>query len=172
MKYANALAALVAIGAAAAAAADVRYVEVPVAHVEPIIERVRYVEPAERCRVEEVERHRVARHRATTSPVVGAILGGALGHAVGHRKRNKQVGAVVGAVLGGAIAHDIAHGVERPRHVFLVRREVCDVVRRAKREERVTGYLVTYRYGGQTYRSRLMRRPGASIRIRVQIGPA
>lgn len=174
MNYANALVALAAIAAATAAQADVRYIEVPVEHVEPIVERVRHVEPEERCWFEEVEHRHAVRHRAAAVPVVGAILGGALGHAMGHKKRNKQVGAVVGAVLGGAIAHDAVHDARRhaPRRTRVARQEVCDVVNRVKREERVTGYMATYRYAGKTYRSRVTRHPGDSIRVRVQITPA
>ena len=168
---------VVALALTGVAAAQVRYVEVPVEDIEPIIEDIRYVEPEERCRFETVrERARHDSHPHASAPIVGAVLGGALGHAMGHKKRNKQVGAVVGAVLGGAIAHDIAHDSTRagahPRRIRLVRQEVCDVADRVKQEKRVTGYMVTYRYGGETYRSRLAHRPGANIRIRVQIGPA
>ena len=169
-------AALALTVASTTAWADVLYHEVPVLDVEPIKETVRVVEPEQRCWHEEVRQRPPVEARGATAPLVGALVGGMIGNAVGHNKRNKQVGAVVGALLGGSVGHDIARrnqardsGVRRIR---TVRQEVCETVDRTRTEERVTGHLVTYRYAGETYRSRMTYRPGETIRIRVRVTPA
>ena len=161
----------------AAASADVQYHEVPVLDVEPIMTAVEVVEPQERCWFEntrERPRFRRGQHSATT-PLLGALIGGAVGNAVGHNKRNKQIGAIVGAAIGGSIGHDISRrDRERAasvRRIRTVQREVCEVVDRTSVEQRVTGYMVTYRYAGDTYRARMAERPGESIRIRVRVTP-
>ena len=112
------------------------------------------------------------RARSATGPILGAIVGGALGNAVGHKKRNKQVGTVVGAVLGGSIGADIAR-----RHrgygenVRYSSREVCSVVHEERHEERLAGYRVTYRYGGETYTTEMDHDPGDSLRVQVRVTP-
>lgn len=160
--------------ATATAAADIRYIEVPVADVEQIIETVRRVTPEERCSTELRERRSVDAPRSASAGVLGAVVGGAIGHAVGHKKRNKQVGAAVGALLGGAIASDMARQAryDAASDTRLVREEVCEIVRRVRTSEEVAGYLVTYRYADATYRTRMDREPGERIRIRVAVSPA
>jgi uncharacterized protein YcfJ len=107
--------------------------------------------------------------RSYTAPIAGAIIGGALGNAVGHHKRNKQVGAVVGALLGGSIGADIARHRARPGYR---EREVCDVRYDERREAQLAGYDVTYRYAGSEFMTRMDRRPGAHIPVRVHVSPA
>ena len=151
------------------ALADVQYAEAKVLDVEPIVERIEYVEPKERCWFE-TRRYRA--ERSASTPLVGALIGGAIGNALGHNKRNKQVGAVVGAVLGGSIAHDVSRRQAYAAPERRVRREVCEVVDRTTYRERVTGYLVTYRYAGETHRARMASEPGETIRVRVRVSPA
>lgn len=175
MSRRNALRILLVFGGLAAflmlpAAADAQYDHATVLDVEPIVERVRTAVPRERCWFETVRERRHA--SSASAPLVGALVGGALGNAVGHRKRNKQVGAVVGAVLGGAIAHDISRHNARHAPARRVRREVCEVVEEARYRERPSGYLVTYRYNGKTYRARMDERPGETIRVRVRVSPS
>lgn len=154
------------------AMADVRYADAPVTGIEPIVETVAHVEPKEHCWFEDVPVRGVS-HSATT-PLLGALIGGAIGNAVGHKKRNKQVGAVVGALIGGSIAADISREETRHRVVSSrrVRRQVCEVVDETTYRREVTGYLVTYEYAGQTYQSRMRKRPGDYVRVRVTVGPA
>ena len=161
----------------AVALADVEYHDVPVLDVEPIMTAVEVVEPQERCWFEKAHASpRIRRGEpSATTPLLGALIGGAVGNAVGHNKRNKQIGAIVGAVIGGSIGHDISrHDRARAgsvRRIRTVQREVCEVVDRTSVEQRITGYMVTYRYAGETYRARMTRRPGESIRVRVRVTP-
>lgn len=138
---------------------------------DPIYETVSYTVPVEQCRDETVG-YREPQGRSATAPIVGAIVGGAIGNAVGHKKRNKQVGAVVGAVLGGSIGADIARrhrGYGDP--VGYRTRQVCSVYHEEHHEERLTGYRVTYRYGGETYTTHMDHDPGARLRVRVDVTP-
>ena len=50
-------------------------------------------------------------------------------------------------------------------------REVCSTVYERVEEERLTGYDVSYAYGGQTYKTRMRRDPGSTVRVRVQVEP-
>ena len=168
--------AFVCVTAPAAAIAGTQYHQAPVLDVEPIMATFEVVEPEERCWFEDVRQRPRDAAQSATAPLVGALIGGAVGNAVGHKKRNKQIGAVVGAVLGGSIGHDIARR-ERARtgsvrKVRVVTQEVCRTHDRRRTEQRVAGYLVTYRYGGETYRTRMDHRPGDTIRVRVRVTPA
>ena len=50
--------------------------------------------------------------------------------------------------------------------------QVCDVVNEYQEEERLTGYDVTYVYGGKTYNTVMPHDPGRSLRVRVRVSPA
>ena len=155
--------------ASASVLAQTEYGWAPVTSVAPVYESVTVVEPREECRDERVA-YREGRGSATPS-ILGAIIGGALGNAVGHKKRNKQVGVAVGALLGGSIGADIGrrHRTYNPVSYGTQRR--CHVVEQTRREQRLSGYDVTYEYGGTTYRTRMQRDPGDSVRVRVRVTP-
>ena len=148
-----------AIGAQAAS----HYDSARVIDVIPVYETVRYAMPVENCRAQTV---RLPQYQASgTAPIIGAVIGGAVGNAVGHKKRNKQVGALIGAVLGATIGNDIANA--SPNRARYGTRHYCDTYTEYRNEERLLGYDVSYEYAGQTYTSRMKRRPGDEIRIRV-----
>ena len=148
-----------------------RYQYAEVLAAEPIYHRVAYTVPVEQCRQQTVA-YREPQARSYTGPILGAIVGGAIGNAVGHKKRNKQVGVAVGAVLGGTIGADIARRNRSYAHdVRYGTEEVCSVVHEEHAEERLEGYDVTYRYGGQTYTTRMDRHPGSTLRVQVSVTP-
>ena len=151
--------------------ADQNLQEVPVISSYPVYQTVVREEPREQCYIEEVAR-RQSRGKSATPAIVGTILGGALGNALGSKKSNQRVGAVVGGVLGYSIGKDV--GRRHADHYGAVRseeREVCSTVYERIEEERLTGYDVSYAYGGQTYKSRMRRDPGSTVRVRVQVEP-
>ena len=150
-----------AVGAQAAS----HYESARVIDVIPVYETVRYAVPVEDCRAQTV---RLPQYRVSgTAPMIGAVIGGALGNAVGHKKRNKQVGAVVGAVLGASIGNDIANASPDRARVRYGTRHYCETFTEFRTDDRLLGYDVSYEYAGQTYTSRMKRRPGDEIRIRV-----
>ncbi len=163
--------ALVATLVPGVALAGGRYQYAEVLASEPLYETVSYSVPTERCRPETVA-YDEPRARSATAPILGAIIGGAVGNAVGHKKRNKQVGTVVGAILGGSIGADV--GRRRASYgegVRYVTENVCSTVYEEHVEERVAGYRVTYRYGGETYTTELDHDPGDSLRVAVHVTP-
>ena len=151
--------------------ADQNLQEVPVISSYPVYQTVVREEPREQCYIEEVAR-RQSRGKSATPAIVGTILGGALGNALGSKKSNQRVGAVVGGVLGYSIGKDV--GRRHAEYYGAVRyeeREVCSTVYERIEEERLTGYDVSYAYGGQTYKSRMRRDPGSTVRVRVHVEP-
>jgi uncharacterized protein YcfJ len=153
------------------ALAEHRYQYAKVLASDPIYETVSYSVPVEQCRDETVAYHE-AGGRSATGPILGAIIGGALGNAVGHKKRNKQVGTAVGAILGGSIGADVARRQRSyGENVRYSTREVCSVRHEQRYEERLAGYRVTYRYGGETYTTDMDRDPGSSLRVQVRVTP-
>lgn len=152
------------------AMADHGYQYARVLSSDPVYETVTYSEPVEQCRDEPVT-YRDDRGYSATPTIVGAIIGGALGNAVGHHKRNKQVGTVVGAVLGGSIGHDVGRRNRGDDDIRYGTRQVCTVVHQEHQEDRLVGYQVTYRYGGETYSTRLDHDPGDMLRVRVHVTP-
>ena len=153
------------------ALADHRYQYAKVLSSHPIYETVSYSVPIEQCRDETVT-YQEPRARSATGPILGAIIGGAIGNAVGHKKRNKQVGTAVGAILGGSIGADISRRHrERQSSPYYSTEEVCTTVYEDRQEEELTGYRVTYRYGGETYTTMMDRDPGSSLRVSVDVTP-
>lgn len=146
------------------------FAQADVIRVDPQYETVRREVPREVCRTEDVPRPRS--QYSVTSPVLGAVIGGALGNAVGHGDRNKKVGAVIGALLGGAVGHDIARREQvRDGGYDYERRDACRVETSYEEDEQLTGYEVTYRYGGETYTTFMDRDPGPRLRVRVDVTP-
>ncbi len=153
------------------ALADGRYQYAQVLASDPIYQTVSYTVPVEQCRQERVAYYDDRGRASATGPILGAIIGGALGNAVGHKKRNKQVGTAVGAVLGGSIGADIARRNRSYGGTRYATEEVCSTVHEERVEEQLTGYHVTYRYGGETYHTTMARDPGSSLRVRVSVTP-
>ncbi len=152
------------------ATAATTYDRADVVSVHPVYETVAFSTPVEQCHEERVA-YRSGRASAT-GPILGAIIGGAIGNAVGHKKRNKQVGTAVGALLGGSIGADVSRRNRYGERVSYRTEEVCDVVHETREEERLMGYDVSYVYGGTTYRTRMNRHPGDTLRVRVRVSPA
>ena len=151
--------------------ADQNLQEVPVISSYPVYQTVVREEPREQCHIEQVAR-RQSRGKSATPAIVGTILGGALGNALGSKKSNQRVGAVVGGVLGYSIGKDV--GRRHAEYYGAVRyeeREVCSTVYERIEEERLTGYDVSYAYGGRIYKTRMRRDPGSTVRVRVQVEP-
>lgn len=137
----------------------------------PVTDRVRISTPRERCWDEEVAVETERRGSdSMTGTIVGGLIGAAIGNAVGHHSTNKKVGAVAGGLLGASIGRDASRDKNREVHYEQARR--CETVDEVEYEERVVGYDVTYRYGGETRTARMDRDPGNSLRVRVDVTPA
>lgn len=145
-----------------------------VTSVEPISRTIERSIPREECWTEKVRYEEpVDDQRSYTGTILGGIIGGALGNAVGHKKKNKQIGTAVGAVLGASVGNDISNrGYSNSRSRVSYRNERrCETHNETTYEEEVIGYHVWYRYHGDEYKTRMDRRPGDKIKVRVNVEP-
>ena len=155
---------LLAISGAANAAV---YDYAKVLSAQPIVRYVTVKTPVRECWQETeyystYERRRGSGGRA----LAGAVIGGVIGHQFGSG-RGKDAATVAGSMIGAAIGHGPARRVEVAQPV-----ERCATRYEQRREQRIDGYDVLYRYHGQTYSTRMPYDPGKKIKVRVDIRPA
>ena len=114
-------------------------------------------------------------HNNAGGTLLGAIIGGALGNQVG-KGDGRKAATIGGAVIGGAIGNNVARNNDRNDN-YDQYRDNSGVVRRCRTVsdnsgyQGASGYNVTYRYGGQTYRSMLNYNPGRTMRVTVDVRP-
>jgi uncharacterized protein YcfJ len=180
----NAIALTVAaavLGLGLAAPADARAPRAEfgqVVRVDPIIDRVEVPISREECWSQPVTYrepvvYRTHRSRDRAPAVMGAIVGGVIGNQFGSGS-GRDAATVAGAALGYAAVRDSQrHG----SHYYAGDRQVtrheqrCEVRTSYRIEEQVTGYDVTYRYRGQTYRTVTDYHPGDRIELMVDVRP-
>ncbi len=136
-----------------------------VVHVKPLKEIVRVPVTERECWDEEVTH---APRRTPAGIIAGGIIGGAVGNAMGRGHRDQGIATVAGTVLGGVIGNAVANEGRRP-HVDRERR--CRVSEKFYEEERLSGYLVTYRYRGREFTREMAERPGRFVTVRVRVEP-
>ncbi len=126
----------------------------------------------------------------TVATVIGGVLGAALGSQVGGgsaRYATSAIGTLVGGIAGQQV-YEQSQRNRYPQRVGTVR--VCDPVPVDSNgyssgydnngygqygqvnDSRVSGYDVTYEYGGRTYTTRTSYNPGNRIRVRVNVSPS
>ena len=124
----------------------------------------------------------------TVATVIGGVLGAALGSQVGGGSA-RYATAAIGSLVGGIAGQKVYQNSQRNRYPRTGTVEVCDPVQVDNNgysngygqsnygrygqvnDSRVTGYDVTYEYGGRTYTTRTNYNPGNRIRIRVDVRP-
>lgn len=144
-----------------------------VVQVEPILEVVD--QPAYRqCWDEPVtyrEPPRYVRHHGPGAPaVLGAIVGGVIGNQFGHGS-GRAASTAFGAMLGHEMVRDSQGGYYAGGREFTRYERLCAPREGYRREQRVTGYDVTYRYQGRLYRTVTDYPPGESLQVRVDVSP-
>jgi uncharacterized protein YcfJ len=133
-----------------------------------VYEPVRVRAPREVCTEEPVTERVV--HRGSADPgavLFGAVLGGVVGHQFGGGS-GKDVATAAGALIGAnhAAQHTYRDGHVTERTVYETR---CETVHKARYEQVLDGYNVTYRYHGRLYHTFTERHPGSRIRVRVDV---
>ena len=85
----------------------------------------------------------------------------------------KGKGRIVGAVTGVIIGSSLARDTRPPRGARVVRNveRVCRRTVTHHEEERIDGYIVSYRYKGVVRTTRMSYAPGRRIRVRVSVAP-
>jgi uncharacterized protein YcfJ len=123
----------------------------------------------------------------TGDVLVGGVIGGVIGNQLGRKgSSGARAGATIaGAIIGSALAGESSSNNrrhrrnEQPRISRLESRPSYDVrpVKRCENttethyEQRLQGYDVTYRYRGETYKTRTNRHPGNRIKLQVSVKP-
>ncbi len=141
----------------------VRYMErVRVTHVEPIIEYVEVPARGHRnCWTEE----RVGTHRSDGSgAIAGGIIGGVIGNHVG-RHGDRDLATVAGVVIGAAVGNEMER--RHDGQTYVERDRYCEGGRHTVREERISGYRVSYHHMGRTHVEVMDHDPGSHIEIEV-----
>ena len=146
-----------------------RYVEVQVPHRE-CWDEVQYIDVPKRHR----GRHHYRGSAGAT--ITGGIIGGVIGRQFGDGD-GRDAMTVVGTLVGAAIGNDIHRSRHRDRgyvrhHVRTETVTRCTTSYSTEERREVDGYLVTYRYNGRRYRTRMDDRPGNRIPINVEVSPA
>ena len=141
---------------------------------QPIINYVTVKTPVREC-WEEMQYYTVDRRprHGGGATLVGALIGGVIGHQFGSGRGN-DAATVAGTLIGAAVGSDATRRRYEGHDVERVARPVerCETRYRSRREERIDGYRVTYRYHGQKYVTEMPYDPGRKIRVRVDVRPA
>ena len=132
----------------------------------PIYRTVTHRVPVEKCYVETV---RVDHRHNDDATLVGGLIGAAIGHNLGHGKHHKGARTVAGAIIGASIANSATRHNNHSEYRDVER---CNTRYEIERHREVVGYDVTYRYRGETYRTRTDSHPGDRIRVSVSVRPA
>jgi uncharacterized protein YcfJ len=134
---------------------EIFYDKARVINVKPIVEIVEVPVEDRECWTEEVTG---TRHRNNS----GA------GHQVG-RGDGKKVATVAGTIIGAAVGNEM--GKKQRHQPYAHTEHHCRVSEEYYEEERIRGYQVTYRYGGETFMTEMDRDPGKFLRLRVKLTP-
>lgn len=121
--------------------------------------------PRQECWTEDVSVQVQPQARSYTGPIIGGLAGGLLGHEIGKGKGNvlaTAAGAVAGAVVGDRLGNP-----QQPPQYATQQVPRCRMVNDVKQE--LSGYNVTYRYGGRDVTVRLPYNPGSTVRVSVGV---
>ncbi len=141
-----------------------------VTNVEPIFRTLRINAPRQECWDEERTTYNPG-YQSGTPTIIGGLIGGVIGNQFG-KGHGKQVATVAGALLGGSIARDSQYRNSGGGHATTRVETACRTVNDYQTEQRIEGYMVSYKYRGQTYTSRMNREPGDRVRVRVRVSLA
>lgn len=158
--------------------------------VDPIVTRRVTTEPESRCiwvredqpryyrdarghwrhtyRQDRYERRYEHRHRSAAPSIIGGLLGSLVGYQFGGG-HGKTALTIAGAIAGASIGNQIAHGNNDDYSSHRVQR--CHTTDQSRVVKKNDGYLVTYRYNGETFTKRTSTRPGKRIPVNVRVTP-
>lgn len=174
MGSATLLAALLAAPTAQAGHDDNRHTTATYADVvssKPIYHDVEITTPREECWKERVVRKEENPHWGVTAQTVtGGLIGGVIGNqAVNGSKRDAAT--VLGALIGASVGANRASKQQANTAEYVAYEQRCRTVQEHRTEQRLEGYDVSYRYGGQLYHTRLPYDPGRRLRVQVSVSP-
>lgn len=149
-----------------------------VLRVDPIIETWDRPVQRDQCWREPVSYREPARYRQPrrdrAPAVLGAIVGGVIGSQFGSGG-GRDAATAAGALLGYQAVRDDQRrhggGYYEGAREYTRYEQRCEVNTEYFREERVTGYNVTYRYNGEVYNTVTDYHPGERLPVQVEVRP-
>ena len=138
-----------------------------VVHVEPIYTSVRIATPQRECYQTPQYHSSNSQYQSYTSTIAGGIIGGVVGNQFGGGS-GKKIMTAAGALLGGSVGRDLNNQNNSQQVSY---REECHVTQRYQQESRIDSYLVTYKYKGQRYTTKMNHRPGKRIPVQISVRP-
>lgn len=146
------------------------YDKARVLHVEPIVRTIRVSTPRQECYQEEV-RHPVyvENRHSDGAAVVGGIIGGIVGHKLG---KGRGGATIAGTLIGASLAKNASRHKDHGEYYEDISYEDRCVTRVSYHtEERIDGYIVTYRYKGEKFTTRMPYDPGKFVKVAVNVSP-
>jgi len=146
-----------------------------IVEVRPLYKYVTVNNPSKKCRYETRTHEHTTEHKKSGvgSTLLGGVLGGLLGNQVG-KGRGKKAATIVGVIVGAKIGSD-AHRRRNSGHEHVQshteRVRVCRRVNNSYEERRRIGFRVKYIFNDDTYTTRMKRRPGRTLKLRVRATP-
>ncbi|MEM9256357.1 MAG: glycine zipper 2TM domain-containing protein [Pseudomonadota bacterium] len=107
--------------------------------------------------------HNPSGYRSWTPTVLGAVIGGAVGHRIGDAHGDANAAAIAGGVLGAAIGRDVSHHNRESRHLSVS--GPCYDRKHQKVNREPVEYVVSYRYNGSVYSTRMDYHPGEWVEL-------
>lgn len=121
--------------------------------------------PRQECWMEDVPVQVQPQERSNTGVLLGSIAGGILGNQVGGG-RGRNAATLAGAVLGAVTGERLDNPQQQPQYTTQqVRR--CRMVSDVQQE--LSGYKVTYRYGGKDVMVAMAQHPGSAVKVGVGV---
>lgn len=106
--------------------------------------------------------------RRVLPTVIGSLIGGAIGNQFGGGA-GRKIFTAIGAIAGASVANGSSHRRHRhendPYAGYNIDQHECEPTTTQVH----TGYLVTYRYDGRLYTSRMEDHPGDRVRVTVRV---
>ena len=147
-----------------------------VVDVYPVTKQIKVSEPVHQCYDKKVWHEAPRRHHHShKNEIVGALIGAAVGNRVGKRvggRNGRDIATAAGAVIGGVVGHDRSrkHNRHNSSGYYKVVQH-CDTHNQVSYEQKIVAYKVTYKYRGQTYKTRTKFHPGDRLKVRVNVTP-
>jgi uncharacterized protein YcfJ len=141
-----------------------------VVQVQPIVRKIQVSTPVRECWEENEVRTVSSQPGVSGSAIVGGIIGGLIGNQMGQghgRTAMTVMGVALGSTVGQAASRQGAAQAETVSYPV----QRCQTRENISYQERVDGYQVTYKYHGQTYRTRMPYDPGKKVKVRVEVRP-
>lgn len=142
--------------------------------VDPILQSVSYQVPQQQCWSERVAYQvPVKSHRSATPALLGTIIGAAIGSNLGKggHSDGRTAKTIAGGLLGASIGRDYSVRNQPQARTEYRNEERCNTTYQTRSEQQVSGYDVSYRFRGETYRTRMDYDPGDTILVNVQVRP-